>query len=151
MTNYHYGVTLICESFANSGDLMSKYTTKQREVLFALLHDNADKPLSVSDMALLLQDEGISLSAIYRNLAELEKDGQVQRLTVGGENKVYYRYTGAKECEKHLHLSCRKCGKTFHMDIPATNALIGEVLNKSNFQIDSANTVIYGICEKCNR
>ena len=128
---------------------MPRYSTKQRKLLLSLLYNNADRPLSASDIAKLLTNEGISLSAVYRNLSDLEKDGKVQRLTVGGKNKVYYRYTGAKECEKHLHLSCFKCGKTFHMDTPLTNTVINDVFEGSDFKIDSASTVLYGICKKC--
>lgn len=128
---------------------MLKYETKQRKMLSVLLCANADKPLSVADIAAAVKQNGMSTSAIYRNLATLEEEGKVQRITLGGSKKVYYRYTGAKECEKHLHLSCSKCGKTFHMDVPATNSLINEVLSKSDFKVDSLNTVLYGLCGKC--
>ena len=128
---------------------MPKYNTKQRKVLLSFLSLNADKPLTAADMAKALSEEGISLSAVYRNLSDLEDEGKVQRLTLGGSKKIYYRYTGAKECESHLHLSCSKCGKTFHMNVPTTNALIGEVMSNSDFKIDSANTVLYGVCGKC--
>ena len=130
---------------------MQKYSTKQRETLLKLLSDNADKPMSASDIAAALDGEGISISAIYRNLSALEYEGRVQRLTVGGSTQVYYRFTGAKGCEKHLHLSCFKCGHTYHMDIPATNSLIDEVLSGSDFKVDSANTVLYGVCSKCRK
>lgn len=128
---------------------MQKYVTKQREVLLKLLSDNADKPLCVGDIAAAVGGKNISLSAIYRNLSALEDEGKVQRLTVGGSKKVYYRFTGAKECEKHLHLSCSKCGKTFHMDVPETDYLIDKVLSEADFKVDSANTVLYGFCSKC--
>ena len=130
---------------------MQKYSTKQREVLLKLLSDNADKPLCVGDIAAAVGSENISLSAIYRNLSALEDEGKIQRLTVGGSKKVYYRFTGAKECEKHLHLSCFKCGKTFHMDVPETDFLIDAVLSGSDFKVDSANTVLYGICGSCGK
>lgn len=130
---------------------MLKYATKQRKMLLSLLCQNADKPLCVGDISSALEPEGISKSAIYRNLAALENEGKVQRLTVGGSNKVYYRYTGAKECEKHLHLSCSVCGQTFHMDVPATNSLVNEVMNESDFKVDSANTVLYGVCKQCRK
>ena len=128
---------------------MQKYSTKQREVLLKLLSDNADKPMCVGDIAAAVGSENISLSTIYRNLSALEDEGKIQRLTVGGSKKVYYRFTGAKECEKHLHLSCFKCGKTFHMDVPETDSLIDKVLSEADFKVDSANTVLYGVCSKC--
>ena len=128
---------------------MPKYETRQRKELLSLLCSNADRPLALSDIKELLADKNISQSAIYRNLAELEKTGKVQRLTVGGDKKVYYRYTEAKGCEKHIHLSCFKCGKTFHMDISSTNNLVNDVLSKSDFTVDRANTVLYGVCSNC--
>ena len=152
LTFVNFSAILICERFANSeGGFMAKYATKQREVLLSFLAENADKPLTAGDMAAALKVRGISVSAIYRNLSELEDEGRVQRLTIGGSKKVYYRFTGAKECQRHLHLSCFKCGQTFHMNVPATNSLIDNVLNESNFEVDSANTVLYGVCSKCRK
>ena len=130
---------------------MQKYSTKQREILLELLSDNADRPISVSDIVERLKGENISISAIYRNLAALEEEGSVQRLTIGGSKKVFYRFTASKKCKKHLHLSCHKCGKTYHMDVPATNSLIDEVLSGSDFKVDSVNTVLYGVCSKCRK
>lgn len=128
---------------------MPKYETKQRKALLSLLCDNADKPISAADMVKSIQ--GISLSAVYRNLTVLQYEGKVQRISVAGSKKVYYRYTGAKECEKHLHLSCSKCGKTFHMNVLDTHSLIDNVLTGSNFKVDSANTVLYGVCGNCEK
>ena len=128
---------------------MPKYETKQRKTLLEFLSANADKPLSAADVVSGLKNSCISASAVYRNLSALEKEGKVQRLTVGGSNKVYYRYTVAKGCKRHLHLSCSKCGKTFHMDVPASDSLIKEVYDSSDFKIDSASTVLYGVCGKC--
>ena len=130
---------------------MVKYETKQRRALLDFLAANADKPLSAADVVAGLKSSGISASAVYRNLSSLENEGKVQRLAVGGSNKVYYRYTVAEGCERHLHLSCCRCGKTFHMDVPATDTLRTEVLHGSDFKVDSANTVLYGICGNCNK
>ena len=130
---------------------MQKYETKQRKALLEFLSRNAHKPLTVSDIAAALKSEGISTSAIYRNLSDMQDEDKVQRVTQSGSNKVYYRYTGAKNCEKHLHMSCSKCGKTFHMDVPATDLLINEVLSGSDFEVDSASTVLLGTCSKCRK
>ena len=130
---------------------MPKYETKQRKELLGFLCNNAHNTLSVGDIAEGLRGKGVSVSAIYRNLSDLENEGKVQKVTVSGDKKVYYRYIGAKECEKHLHLSCSKCGQTFHMDLPATDTLISEVMNKSDFEVDSANTVLYGVCKGCRK
>lgn len=128
---------------------MPKYETRQRRELLSFLYENAHIPFSVSDIAKALKSKGISMSAIYRNLSDLEAEGKVQRVTSGGDKKVHYRYIGAQKCEKHIHLSCSKCGKTFHMDVPDTNNLIDEVMNNSDFKVDSSSTVLYGVCKQC--
>ena len=51
---------------------MSRYSTKQRKSLLAYLSAHPDELLSTRQIADALQHEKISLSAVYRNLSELE-------------------------------------------------------------------------------
>ena len=130
---------------------MQVYATKQRKALLDFLSAHADETLSAKDISLALSDKGISESAVYRNLISLEKDNAVQRLTVSGSKKIFYRYSMAKECMSHLHLSCVKCGKTMHVGEKLTNNFINRVIRESGFDIDVANSAIYGICRDCSR
>ncbi|MBQ2581742.1 MAG: transcriptional repressor, partial [Ruminococcus sp.] len=68
---------------------MSVYTTKQRTLLLELLRSHADETLSAEEIAKMLGSEGVSISAIYRNLAALESEGKLQRVTKGGSRRVY--------------------------------------------------------------
>ena len=128
---------------------MSKYATKQRRLLLEYLQQHPDETLSAKQIAEAIALDGVSISAVYRNLATLEAEGQITRLTKGGSRKVYYRYTAADACRQHLHLSCFKCGKTYHMDVPSTNTLIDNVERATDFEVDSAGTVLYGVCGAC--
>lgn len=130
---------------------MSKYNTKQRKILLDYLAAHADEMLSAKHIAGDLAEEGISLSAVYRNLSALETEGKLRRLSREGSREVLYRYTAADECRRHLHLSCSRCGKTYHMDVPATNMLIDSVAQDADFQVDSSTTVLYGICKTCQK
>lgn len=130
---------------------MSVYSTKQRTVLLDFLKKHADEVFSADRIADDLKDEGISLSAIYRNLSALEAEGKVQRVTKGGSRKTFYRYKAADECKEHIHLSCSKCGKTYHMPLPATNTLIDNVKQNTDFEIDRTETVLYGVCGECKK
>ena len=58
---------------------MSKYSTKQRELLLLYLSEHVDEKISVKQIEEALKKEKISLSAIYRNLAEIEKNGHLKR------------------------------------------------------------------------
>ena len=130
---------------------MPKYATRQRKALIDFLSLHADEDLSARQISQALSEEGVSLSAVYRNLSELEEEGKIRRAPKGGSRDVFYRYTDASECKRHLHLSCTQCGKTFHMPAEATDSLIGRVAESAGFQIDRSSTVLYGLCEQCQK
>ncbi len=128
---------------------MQRYSTKQRRAMLDYMIRHKDESVSANQIAEELKENGISISAVYRNLASLEEEGKVTKISKGGSRKVYYRYTAAEDCRSHIHLSCRQCGKTYHMDIPATEALVSNVEKDSDFSVDRSSSVLYGICGSC--
>ncbi len=128
---------------------MPQYATRQRKALLQFLQAHPDERFSARQIADALEPEGVSLSAVYRNLAALETQGMIRRAPKGGSNEVFYRFTQADACKQHLHLSCSQCGKTFHMDVPATNSLAEQVAMSADFQLDRESTVLYGVCGAC--
>ena len=117
---------------------MPKYMTKQRKALLSYLSSHADEKLSAKQLEEALCCEGISISAVYRNLSELEKEGKV-------------RYTEGLHCKECLHLSCEKCGKTYHMNSECAKILIENLAQSDEFAIDKASTVLYGVCRECQK
>ena len=130
---------------------MASYMTKQRRTLLSYLEAGPDRCFTARQIAQELEPAGISLSAVYRNLAQLEGEGRIRRVTREGSRQVCYRYADARDCREHLHLSCSQCGRTYHMDLPATAHLIHSVEQDADFQVDSASTVLYGVCADCRR
>ncbi len=130
---------------------MKGYSTKQRKTLANYLLAHRDEEMTASEIAKAIREEGISLSAVYRNLASLEEEGLVQRITRTGERKIFFRFSGAEECREHIHLRCRKCGKTFHMDACTTDLLDETVAENCGFRMDRAETVISGVCSDCGK
>lgn len=128
---------------------MPRYNTKQRSILFDYLSNHPDEQLSAGQIAEALAGSDISVSAVYRNLSAMEKDGKIKRLSKRGSREAYYQYTACEQCRDSLHLSCRRCGKTVHLDSDDTDILIREIASKKNFEIAKADTVLYGICENC--
>ena len=126
---------------------MQAYMTQPRKRLLTYLHGHADETLTAGQISQDLPE--ISVSAVYRNLSALEKDGAVQKVAKAGSREVFYRYKKAEECRAHLHLSCKKCGRTFHMDEAETEALVEAVAKLDGFEIDRSDTVLYGVCEDC--
>lgn len=130
---------------------MAKYLTRQRKMLLSYLSQHHDESLSPRQIADSLEPEGISVSAIYRNLAALEAEGKVRRVAIGTSREAFFQYADADECRNSLHLSCTKCRRTFHMALPDATLLETSLAQNEGFAIDKANTVLYGTCESCQR
>lgn len=128
---------------------MASYITKQRKALLDYLSRHADEALSAKQIAEALAGETISTSAVYRNLAALEQSGSIKRSGKSGSREAYYQYMPAPECREHLHLSCKKCGKTYHMDTDGTALLLRSIAKSERFVVDQADTVLYGVCSNC--
>ena len=125
--------------------------TKQRKALLSYLSMHADERLSAKQLEDALKSEGISISAVYRNLSELEREGKVRRVNNSGSREVFYQYTDGAHCKDCLHLSCEKCGKTYHMNSAVAQTLIENLAQSDEFTIDKANTVLYGVCGDCRK
>lgn len=130
---------------------MPKYMTKQRKALLDFLSRHADEELSAKKITELLNDDSISISAVYRNLSALEQEGKIRRVPKSGSREVFYQYTDCHECRDCLHLSCEKCGKTYHMNMPDAERLAQALAMNDEFSIDRSATVLYGVCKKCNQ
>ena len=126
---------------------MPKYNTRQRQLLMDYLSAHTDESLTAADIAQALSPEGVSVSAVYRNLSDLEADGRLQRSSRTGK-ELRYRYK-AETCRGCLHLSCTRCGRTYHMDRDGADQLVLSVARREGFAVDRAETVLYGICENC--
>ena len=128
----------------------SKYSTKQRETLIKYLSLHTDEQLSTYQIANDLQNKEISLIAIYRNLSDFEKEGIVKRYIKPDSKEIYYQYIAPDECKNSIHLTCRICGKSSHMDSNDAEILLLSVKLNKGFTIDKSASVIYGICQQCS-
>ena len=128
---------------------LAKYMTKQRKLLLAYLSAHADETLLTGRIVEALDGEGISASAIYRNLAALEQEGKLKRSARPGSQELSYRYIGEQRCQGHLHLSCLRCGKTVHMEETASDELAQRLAQSEGFRLDRNDTVLYGVCAEC--
>ena len=130
---------------------MAKYATRQRTVLLEYLSRHHDENLTPRGIASALEEEGVSLSAVYRNLAALEAEGRVRRVVSSAGREASYQYADAEECRLSLHMSCVKCGRTFHMSAPDAELIESCLRQNECFSIDRSSTVLYGTCSECAR
>ena len=127
------------------------YKTKQRQALLDNLEQHTHEELSAGEIAETLAQQDISRSAVYRNLATLEQEGALRRSTRAGSRETVYQYSGSEACRACLHLSCTKCGRTFHMNHLSAEDLIRNVDLAEGFAVDRAETVLYGVCSDCRK
>ncbi len=128
---------------------MSKYVTRQRKVLLDCLNRHPDETFSAQEIAGMLGEESVSLSSVYRNLAELEAEGKVRRTLKGSVRESYYQFLDGARCKNRLHLTCTQCGKTAHMDAEEARELTRSVAKRDGFLLDKTETILYGVCEVC--
>ena len=69
---------------------MPGYNTRRRRTLLAFLGRHPDELFSARQIADALKAEQISLSAVYRNLFQLEEDDQIRRYTKSGTREAFY-------------------------------------------------------------
>lgn len=128
---------------------MAKYLTKQRKILQDYLENRIDQELSVKKVAEDLSELGVSLSAIYRNLAELEKEKLVIYCHKEGSRELYFRYLCQVHCFECFHISCQKCRGVVHISVEQSKKMEKDFRENYGFHLDFLNTVFYGVCDKC--
>ena len=128
---------------------MAAYQTKQRRILQSFLADHPDESLSAADIAAALSAQSISISAVYRNLTALEQEGRVRRVAKSGSREVLYQFVDTEDCREHLHLLCKGCGATYHMNKEDADSIIRMLAVHEQFAVDRNDTVLYGTCEAC--
>ncbi len=128
---------------------MNLYMTQQRKILYSFFQKNIDKQFAVRDIVATVKDCEISLSAVYRNLGSLEKNGLIRRSIKEGSRECVYQYIHPEECQSHIHMECQGCGDTFHLDDSIAEAMRSAVRSVSGFTVCSPKTVLYGNCKDC--
>lgn len=140
---------MICK--LRKGFIMPVYMTKQRKVLLDFFKNHIDEAVSAQQIAECLKNEDISVSAIYRNLAALEQDGKLQRISKADSREVFYRFKAFSACRDCLHLSCKKCGRTFHLNSSQANNIANTLSDAEDFDLDKSDTILYGVCGRCRK
>lgn len=125
------------------------YGTKQREILINFFKKNKDKFFTAQDISNFLSGEDISVSAIYRNIAELEKLGKIKKVMRVGEKSSSWQFVDHPSCKGHIHVSCKNCGKTMHLSEDDSKSISNKLQSSFNFCLDESSSMLYGICNKC--
>ena len=127
------------------------YKTRQSDSLLEFLKENADRQLSINEIAEAIGDS-VGKSTVYRRIREMTNDGVVRRFRGEDGKSVVYQFAGeSRECDEHFHLKCMCCGKLIHLDCDHMEDLACHIGKKHGFMLDATKCVLYGKCEGCIR
>lgn len=132
--------------------MRGNYHTKQSDVILECLKEMRDNSVSAEEIENMLRKNGnpVGKATIYRHLTKYEKDGIVRKLTPPSAKSAVFRLTKSG-CGEHLHLRCVKCGTILHLECEFMNMLNSHIKEHHGFSADYGTSVIYGICEKCEK
>lgn len=129
---------------------MRVYHTEQRKCILDYLESRQDACVTAGEIAAALSSS-VSKSAVYRNLADLEKEGKVVRVSLSGGRSFGYRYAGSHACAGKIHISCVRCGKTEHISAGAALRLERALAAEDGFSLNKGECMLFGVCRECNQ
>ena len=120
--------------------------TNARLFVCELLWDQ--EPQSMHDLGVRL-DGTIDRASLYRTVTLFEKLGIVHRIYMGWKYKVELSDIFAHH---HHHISCTVCGKIVALrEVEQLERMLGNLARKYNFEAQSHQLEIQGVCEYCRR
>lgn len=118
--------------------------SKQREAIINELCSRYDHPTAMElYLSVRKTIPNLSLGTLYRNLAQLEENGQVLRIPDGSTD----RFDG--NVNPHAHFKCLTCGNVYDLmsfkneSIVFSDDIIESVINYS--------LMAFGSCKHCNK
>lgn len=123
--------------------------TKQRELLFELIH-NSHKHLNADQLYELAKarDPKINRVTVYRTLKVLKQEGLVDELDLlHVEGDQHYYETRLKR--EHAHVVCLRCGSVQEFFGEPIRQMKQQIASNLGFRIEIARTEIGGYCADC--
>ena len=92
------------------------------------------------------REANVGLSTVYRTLAAMTADGDVDTL-LRDDGETMYRRCNAQA--HHHHLVCRYCGATKEVDGPEVETWAQSIAHKHGFDNVTHTLEIFGRCASC--
>ena len=133
---------------------MADYRTRQRDEVLGYMRRHSERAMTAAELADALRREGGDAapgkSTVYRLLCRLADQGLIKRLPRAGARAQAYQMDGHQSCGDSLHLKCVRCGRLTHLTHEQTAPLAGMLRQSHSFDIDEAQTTLYGRCAQCD-
>jgi len=83
----------------------------------------------------------LSLATIYKNIILMQQNSVIVEVPMNGKKSKYELIK-----DDHIHLICQACGEIKDTEITTQ---LQESLVIENFQLNSSQINLYGLCKKC--
>ena len=124
-----------------------RFTGQQRDLVRYIFsqHNHFDADQLIDDVKKAALQ--VSRATVYRTLTKLVDAGLLRRLEIGPRMCYEHDYG----YPQHDHMFCTQCHKVFEFQHPTMDAVIAEVSQKENFQVEGHSFILRGVCAECNR
>lgn len=133
--------------------MQKTYRTKCKDSIMEYLEKNQETGFSAYDVHEYLrsQDIQVNLTTIYRNLDKLMESGILMKHKTAEDECCKYQYTRPHgNCQEHIHMKCRKCGKILHLECSFMKEISIHLKEEHKFTLDCAGSILVGLCEQCS-
>jgi Fur family transcriptional regulator, peroxide stress response regulator len=122
--------------------------TPQRIAISKAVFESERHPTAQKIYDTVRQEQpSISLATVYNVLESLAELGLVSILGLMGDDNVHYD----GNVTPHLHLNCTSCHNIIDVDSPSLAKIVGEVKQKTGFELFGNRIVYYGLCPDCQK
>jgi Fur family ferric uptake transcriptional regulator/Fur family peroxide stress response transcriptional regulator len=121
--------------------------TKQRQAVLQVIRES-EKHLTANEVFENARRvlPGISFATVYNSLRYLKQEGLIGEVRFGTDATRYDR-----KLTRHDHALCNQCGKLVDLELPVPLGLIEEASELSNFQAESIEFTLRGLCSECSK
>ncbi|STP12243.1 peroxide stress regulator [Helicobacter mustelae] len=85
----------------------------------------------------------ISLATVYKNIASLHEANILREVKAPSQKQKY-----ELACDKHVHVSCEKCGKLEDVYLNLSE-ILHQCSGVTSYKIYDVNAIFIGICSRC--
>ncbi len=121
--------------------------TKQRKMVLQVISESKDH-LTANEVFERAKVDlpSISFATVYNSLRYLKEAGHIAEISFASGASRFDRIT-----TRHDHALCNSCGKLADLDIKLPEELLSLAAQRSNFEPDSIELTLRGICPECQK
>lgn len=135
-----------CHTFIQALRAKGYRLTPQREMIIeALAHSGSHLTAEEVFGQVQKRTRAINMATVYRTLDLLVEEGLATCIPLGDNCLVY----ATARHGPHVHLRCRKCGRTIEADERLLAAFRRKVRSRHGFSVDLQHLCIPGLCAEC--